>query len=173
LNKDINNLVIGELNYQGDPFYLADYLSFNLAPSLKDKADKKSNIERNQIQNVRLKGKNSQAYSQIEKDIAQVWSDVLGYEEIDVNDNFFDLGGDSLSVVEVHSKLIKKYPDQISVVKYFSYPTIANLAEYIKEGVKTRSNSEEEKKTRINRLIDSVARGEVSLDDATADFWDE
>jgi amino acid adenylation domain-containing protein len=44
----------------------------------------------------------------IEEAIIRVWEDVLGIEEIDRNDDFFELGGDSLNAIKVTSKLQKE-----------------------------------------------------------------
>jgi polyketide synthase PksN len=79
-----------------------------------------------------LKGKGvKEDYTKTEKKVARVWQQVLGYEEIDINDNFFEIGGDSLLLVQVYQKLSKLYPNQLTVAQLFSYPTIVKLAEYL------------------------------------------
>ena len=48
-----------------------------------------------------------------------------------VHDNFFDVGGTSLQVVLVVSKLRQAFSQQIPVTTLFAYPTIATMAEYL------------------------------------------
>ena len=71
--------------------------------------------------------------NEIEEKITAVWQDVLGLNRIGVNDNFFDAGGHSLLMVQVHSKLSEMFQKQISIVEMFAKPTIGALAEYFSE----------------------------------------
>jgi acyl carrier protein len=69
--------------------------------------------------------------SEVERSIAKVWQAVLRLEKVGVNDNFFDLGGHSLLMVQVHSKLRALFNQEISVVELFEYPTIHSLAQHL------------------------------------------
>jgi acyl carrier protein len=60
--------------------------------------------------------------------IAAVWSEVLGTDKVGIHDNFFDLGGHSLLLVELHSKLREVFGQDISIVDLFRYPTVDALA---------------------------------------------
>ena len=71
--------------------------------------------------------------NQIEAAITRVWQDVLGVDRIGVNDNFFDAGGHSLLMVQVHNKLSELFEKKISIVEMFAKPTISSLAEYFSE----------------------------------------
>jgi amino acid adenylation domain-containing protein len=66
--------------------------------------------------------------SQLEHAIAQVWRDVLRVEEVGVDDNFFDLGGYSLLLVRVQTKLREMLDLEVPIVEMFQYPTIRTLA---------------------------------------------
>lgn len=69
--------------------------------------------------------------SDIEKQIAGIWKEVLQLKKISTNSNFFDLGGNSLKIMEVESKLCKEYKREIPLAKLFEYSTISSLAEFI------------------------------------------
>ena len=70
--------------------------------------------------------------TETEKNIALIWKEFLSLERIGINDNFFDLGGHSLLLTQVHSRLSPKYSDvELSIVDLFRYPTIYLLARYI------------------------------------------
>jgi amino acid adenylation domain-containing protein len=67
----------------------------------------------------------------VEAMLAEIWGKVLGIDQIGVQDNFFDLGGSSLSIVRVRALIAQQLGVDIPIVKLFHYPTIQSLAEYI------------------------------------------
>lgn len=62
-----------------------------------------------------------------ERLLRDVWSEALGTKNIGLNDNFFDLGGDSLSAVHVVTGLAER-GYELPVAALFGAPTIARLA---------------------------------------------
>jgi amino acid adenylation domain-containing protein len=69
--------------------------------------------------------------TEIEKTISAVWQEVLRVEKVGINDNFFDLGGQSLLMIQVHSKLQEVLNKNLTVIELFQYPTIHALAGYV------------------------------------------
>ncbi|HEY9836216.1 MAG TPA: phosphopantetheine-binding protein, partial [Vampirovibrionales bacterium] len=67
--------------------------------------------------------------SEIEQAIAGIWQGVLQLEQVGLQDNFFDLGGHSLSMAQVHRLLVDQLKADISLVELFQYPTIATLSQ--------------------------------------------
>ncbi|MCR9192946.1 MAG: phosphopantetheine-binding protein, partial [Gammaproteobacteria bacterium] len=67
--------------------------------------------------------------TELEKKISAIWSTVLGVDSVGLQDNFFDLGGNSLLVVSVHAQLQQLKPT-LSVIDLFKYPTIQLLVKY-------------------------------------------
>ena len=68
-----------------------------------------------------------------EKQLANLWCDLLQLEEVGIDDGFFDLGGNSLAAVRMVSQYHTRFGREIPPVKVFQYPTIAKLAEFLKE----------------------------------------
>jgi len=66
----------------------------------------------------------------LEETIAAVWRQVLKLDAVGVDDNFFDLGGDSLLLALVHEELEPVVPRKLRLIDLFRYPTIAELARY-------------------------------------------
>jgi acyl carrier protein len=66
--------------------------------------------------------------------IAQIWQEVLRVDGIGVDDNFFDLGGHSLLVIQLHSRLSRKLDRALTVLDLFVYPTIHALASHLADG---------------------------------------
>ncbi len=65
-----------------------------------------------------------------EQQIAAVWREVLGLEQIGIDDEFFDLGGDSFKAI----KVVRKMGNSFSVMDLFQFPTIRDLAEHLASG---------------------------------------
>jgi amino acid adenylation domain-containing protein/non-ribosomal peptide synthase protein (TIGR01720 family) len=65
--------------------------------------------------------------SKLEAILLAIWAQVLGLELIGVNDNFFDLGGDSILAIHVAAKVSRVGP-QLSSTDVFTHPTISELA---------------------------------------------
>ncbi|MFN6501577.1 MAG: amino acid adenylation domain-containing protein [Nostoc sp. DedQUE01] len=73
--------------------------------------------------------------SEMEQAIAKVWQEVLQLENVGVNDNFFDLGGHSLLIVQVNNQLRTIFKQDIPVVTMFQNPTIHSLAGYLSQTI--------------------------------------
>ena len=69
--------------------------------------------------------------TRFEKKIAGIWKEVLGRASVGIHDNFFDLGGHSLLLTQVHAKLQRLLHARLPMVKLFEYPTVAALAAYL------------------------------------------
>jgi acyl carrier protein len=71
--------------------------------------------------------------SAVEATLMSIWCDVLGREVVGANDNFFDLGGTSLQLLEVHAILREKLECSLGVIDLFQYPRISALAAHLSE----------------------------------------
>ncbi|MFS1512188.1 amino acid adenylation domain-containing protein [Chengkuizengella sp. SCS-71B] len=69
--------------------------------------------------------------SESEQKIKQVWKEVLEVEKVGIHDPFFDVGGNSILLMQVHSQLEKRFNWGTNIVDLFNHPTIAKLAKLI------------------------------------------
>jgi amino acid adenylation domain-containing protein len=69
--------------------------------------------------------------TELERTIATVWQDVLRVESVSVHDNFFDLGGHSLLMIQVQEKLRKAFDRELPLVDLFQYSTVNSLAKHL------------------------------------------
>jgi acyl carrier protein len=69
----------------------------------------------------------------LEQRIMGIWQDTLGIEQIGTHDNFFDLGGDSFLIVQIHTRLREQIKGELTVEKLFQYPTISTLAKHLSQ----------------------------------------
>ncbi|HET9550023.1 MAG TPA: non-ribosomal peptide synthetase [Candidatus Binatia bacterium] len=68
--------------------------------------------------------------SERERSLTRIWQDVLHIDNIGIDDNFFDLGGNSLRLAEVNLKMRTVFKTDIPLVEMFALPTVRTLAEY-------------------------------------------
>ncbi|PEL52431.1 non-ribosomal peptide synthetase [Bacillus wiedmannii] len=71
--------------------------------------------------------------SALERTILRIWAEVLNVEQIGIQDNFFDLGGHSLAVMQVQSKLRESLQREIPIVELFRYSSVQSLSEYLND----------------------------------------
>jgi SAM-dependent methyltransferase len=66
--------------------------------------------------------------TQLERDIAQIFAEVIGLERVGVNQNFFDLGGTSLMLEHAQVRLESLLEDELPLTFLFRHPTVGALA---------------------------------------------
>jgi amino acid adenylation domain-containing protein len=63
-----------------------------------------------------------------ERTIATMWKSLLEKKEISMQDRFFEIGGNSIKAVYLHSLLEERYPGRFRMADLFSHPTISAQA---------------------------------------------
>lgn len=95
----------------------------------------------------------------IEKTLVGFWEELLGVDQVGVEDNFFDLGGHSLIAVRLFSKIQKAYDIDYPISVLFEAPTIAECSDMIRQSGVSDDDSEAEDsgdskhKTRYTHLV--------------------
>jgi FkbM family methyltransferase len=69
----------------------------------------------------------------LQRAVAEVWRDLLRVEEVGIHDNFFEVGGNSLLLVEAHGRLRRALGRDLTLVELMRHPTVASLARYLGE----------------------------------------
>ena len=87
----------------------------------------------------------------IERTLAQIWSQVLKVEEVGVYDNFFDLGGHSLLATQVASRARKAFNANIQLRDLLGEPTIASIAKEVERIIQSGGGIAEADITPANR----------------------
>ena len=97
--------------------------------------------------------------NQLEQTIVTVWQTVLNLEKVGIDRNFFEIGGNSLAIAQVYSKLKNALSSEIenylSIVDLFKYPTIRSLAKYLNQAQETAVEDPE--------LVKQLAAGKTRL----------
>ncbi|WFP51890.1 amino acid adenylation domain-containing protein [Methylomonas sp. EFPC3] len=72
------------------------------------------------------------ADSDLARQICGVWREVLGVDSVGPGDNFFDLGGTSVDMIKIHTRLRPLLSKDVPLLDmFFVYPTIAALVDYL------------------------------------------
>ncbi|WP_212005102.1 non-ribosomal peptide synthetase [Chitinophaga sp. HK235] len=79
----------------------------------------------------------TEPFTETEQIVAEVWSDILERPFIQHNDNFFDIGGDSLLVATVATKLSDRFNIKTYLRDLYQYPVLRELATMIDNRVRT------------------------------------
>ena len=69
--------------------------------------------------------------SPLEQEVADLWRSLLGVAEIGAEDDFFDLGGDSLTATQVAARLREDHGLALELAELFEHPTVEGLARVI------------------------------------------
>jgi long-subunit acyl-CoA synthetase (AMP-forming) len=88
--------------------------------------------------------------SEVEQIIAEVWQQVLRIERVGLHDNFFDLGGHSLLLIQINKKFQEFFKKEIPIADMFRYPTIKALADHLTQ--------EENGQVFLQERIDSIEK---------------
>lgn len=79
--------------------------------------------------------------NQIEESLTKIWADILGVERVGIFDNFFDLGGGSLLVIQVASRAREALQVEIGILSFFEHPTVAEMAVEISKELERKLGS--------------------------------
>src|SRR5262249_45022383 len=77
---------------------------------------------------ARVEGKLVLARSRLERDLADIWANLLELDQIGVDQDVFALGADSLTVAQMLSRLRARFGVDFSYQDVFDAPTVASLA---------------------------------------------
>lgn len=66
--------------------------------------------------------------NETEERLAEIWQKILGVERVGTGDNFFEIGGNSILLIQMHTQIEKQYPGKLTITDLFAFPTIGKLA---------------------------------------------
>ena len=101
-----------------------------------------------------------------ERTIAALWQEAFGIERIGVEDNFFDLAGNSLLAIQLVTRLRRAFGIELPMTSLFDAPTVAALAQKIRESHAAPTGQEE-----MERLLAEIEG--LSLDEAERNLAEE
>ncbi len=67
----------------------------------------------------------------LEAQLLDIWRAVLSNDSIGVEDNFFEVGGTSLQLIQVHAKITAVMYKNLTIVELFQFPSVSALAAHL------------------------------------------
>ena len=103
--------------------------------------------------------------TQLEQQLAGVWTEILGVPKVSVNDSFFELGGNSLMAVRLTARIRSEFQVELPLVALFTAPTLGSLGERVGDLVAHGVRSAGAPIPRVSR------EGGVPLSSSQELFW--
>jgi acyl carrier protein len=75
-----------------------------------------------------LHGQGRAAKGRVEAQLKAIVDDAMPGKHVDIDDNLFDVGASSLTLIQIHEKIDEAYPGAVDLTELFDFPTISMLA---------------------------------------------
>jgi amino acid adenylation domain-containing protein len=112
--------------------------------------------------------------SDVEKQVADIWKEVLGVDRVSIYESFFELGGNSIKLIEVNNRLKEILNRDIPIITMFRFPTVSAIAQFLDQDAQDdgslaptnkRLEAEERGKNKLKNLRKRVKSGEARSND--------
>lgn len=121
--------------------------------------------------NVKLYGLENP--DEIDMAVAEIWAETLDIEEIDINDDFEELGGNSLLTSQMLKQYEKRFQGMLDITDLFKYTTISKQTEYLKQRLGYQTEEKEDEQQALNieapydleELLNQLEKGTISVED--------
>jgi surfactin family lipopeptide synthetase A len=141
-----SRLFAGELNYRGELIHLLRSYDVPLSADIDAKVDLEMQALEERLRKasekikatvaavqVEVKGRPDGQYTDVEKSVAQCLAFAFGYPALDVESDFFELGGDSIMAASVANNIAVCHGVQYDVADLLADRTISEIAYHIEE----------------------------------------
>ncbi|SFB45437.1 amino acid adenylation domain-containing protein [Clostridium frigidicarnis] len=116
-----------------------------------NKINKKELIQTKDVKFLQINEEKILPESETEKEIYLIWRELLAIDEIGVDENFFDIGGDSLLSMQLTNRLRSKFQQNITLKDFFKNQTIRGLANIL-----NNNNNQEDIQEKIAQNLKKV-----------------
>lgn len=96
--------------------------------------------------------------------VSEVWKELLGIEDIEENESFFDVGGDSIMLIKLHARFQTLFPGVFVLTDLFAKVTVKEQAEAVL--AHGAGDKPADGNATFDRLVKSIVDGELDLDEA-------
>ena len=131
--------------------YLKNHLPDYMIPSAFIVMDKipltpNGKVDRKMLEKKEVMITSNQEYeaatNNVQKSLTKIFQDVLKLDKIGINDNFFEIGGNSLLVTQAVTKINNKFKSQFDIHTFFLNPNIKEIAKYLENGQSENINNQ-------------------------------
>ncbi|MNY19636.1 Gramicidin S synthase 2 [compost metagenome] len=71
--------------------------------------------------------------NEVDKKLSEIWKKLLGIPAVGIQENFFDIGGNSLLVVQMQGMIQQEFFQDIPMMDLFKYTSIEKISDYLQE----------------------------------------
>ena len=93
----------------------------------------KSSSDKNAIIDSSIQATSMDWAGDEQEKIINLWKELLNIDSINLDDNFFDIGGSSVLAVQLYEKLNNQIASKLNLIDVFHYPTVNLLTNFIKQ----------------------------------------
>jgi len=94
--------------------------------------------------------------TKLERTVAGAWQELLGVNKVGLHDNFFEMGGHSLLLVQLHYRLQALLHRDVPITALFQYPTVSALTSHLENSAAPPPKKVQERIQRIRELQEAV-----------------
>jgi amino acid adenylation domain-containing protein len=166
LQSQETRVVVGRLNSGLLAAGGENYLGLRLSRAIKTglSAEKGAGFADDTV----LEGSTTSVYTEVQKRVAGIWHSLLGFRILNIHDNFFEIGGDSISVVKMHRLLEETYPGIVKVTDLFICTTIYDLSRFIESSLSSGNNGGESAGLDLRDVFEEIRKGNLTIDEGIA-----
>lgn len=167
INSDLSSVLIGTINYDWPLISSLENDVFDLSSEITESINSNNNkaFPKRQIRNHEVK----LASGDVEGTLLNIVSHVLGFDELNVHDSFFELGADSILLKQIHTQMERLYPNRVTVADFFEHPSIYKLSMYIKEQEKAKGakqpSSSQPMHDQLDEILNQMSYNDLSIDE--------
>jgi aryl carrier-like protein len=99
----------------------------------------------------------------VEHGLVEIWKNLLGVHTVGIHDNFFDIGGHSLLLIQLHAQLQAAFAVDIPMIELFRSPTISAQAEYLSQTTQPCPPRKSAGSNEQERVVQQAQRGLQAL----------
>lgn len=156
LQTTVKRALIGQINFEGAGALLLERSGVACSDGIMKKIAERKEKQRSQKSKnltngesigdgLVILGRQDGAYSETEKKLAACCKTVLGFNEIDIDDNFFEMGADSLVLMRLQGEIESRVFETVAMSELFEYTTVSQLADYLEHRRKSQKTSDSSK----------------------------
>jgi natural product biosynthesis luciferase-like monooxygenase protein len=116
------------------------------------------------------KSESTRSSVDLEYAILSAWADVLGREDVPTDENFFDLGGHSLLMVQLHQKLKIALKTDFPLVSLVEHPTVSSFRDFMRGHVTPPKRTSERVEKQRRSLLNRVPRKNIDRTESRSDL---
>lgn len=139
---DIKKIYLYSTSVDWESYYQNSNINYILVPEYQfENTHCWINIPETKKQNSPVKKENNKKtkvlissdieFSKTAQKIADIWGEILGYNKINIHDNFFSLGGDSIMAVQIIDNLKRELNLQINLNEFLKNPTLYEMSSLV------------------------------------------